>query len=43
MKDRIVYELMPLIKEYLAEGLMRKAADSFAQIFYDETGKYLYE
>lgn len=43
MKDRMVYELMPLIKEYLAEGLMRKAADSFAQLFYEETGKYLYE
>lgn len=43
MGDRMVYELMPLIKEYLAEGLMRKAADSFAQLFYEETGKYLYE
>lgn len=43
MKDRIVYELMPLIKEYLAEGLMHKAADSFAQVFYEEVGKYLYE
>lgn len=43
MADRMVYELMPLIKEYLAEGLMRKAADSFAQLFYEETGKYLYE
>ena len=43
MKDRIVYELMPLVKEYLAEGLMRKAGDSFAQLFYEETGKYLYE
>lgn len=43
MNDRMVYELMPLIKEYLAEGLMRKAADSFAQLFYEETGKYLFE
>lgn len=43
MGDRMVYELMPLIKEYLAEGLMRKAVDSFAQLFYEETGKYLYE
>lgn len=43
MGDRVVYELMPLIKEYLAEGLIRKAADSFAQLFYEETGKYLYE
>ena len=43
MRDRLVYELMPLIKEYLAEGLMRKAADSFAQLFYEEAEKYLYE
>ena len=43
MRDRVVYELMPLIKEYLAEGLMRKAADSFAHLFYDEVEKYLYE
>ena len=43
MRDRMVYELMPLIKEYLAEGLMHKAADSFAQLFYEETGLYLYE
>lgn len=43
MKDRMIYELMPLIKEYLAEGLMRKAADSFAHLFYNETGLYLYE
>lgn len=43
MQDRLVYELMPLIKEYLAEGLMHKAADGFAQLFYEETGRYLYE
>ena len=43
MEARMVYELMPLIKEYLAEGLMKKAADSFAQLFYEKTDKYLYE
>ena len=43
MRDRLVYELMPLIKEYLAEGLMRKAVDSFTQLFYEEVEKYLYE
>lgn len=43
MKNRMIYELMPLIKEYLAEGLMKKAADSFSQLFYEETKKYLYE
>lgn len=43
MKERMIYELMPLIKEYLAEGLMKKASDSLAQLFYEKTGKYLYE
>ena len=43
MKNRMIYELMPLVKEYLAEGLMKKAADSFSQLFYEETKKYLYE
>ena len=43
MKDKLIYELMPLIKEYLTAGLMRKAADRFAKLFYDNTGKYLYE
>ena len=43
MKERMIYELMPLIKEYLAEGLMKKAADSFAQLFYEKTDKRLYE
>ena len=43
MKMRLIYELMPLIKEYLAEGLLQKAADSFAHLFYTEAGVYLYE
>ena len=43
MKERLIYELMPLIKEYLAEGLMQKAADSFSQLFYTEAGVYLFE
>lgn len=43
MKERMIYELMPLVKEYLAEGLMRKASDSFAQLFFEETKKFLYE
>lgn len=43
MKNRMIYELMPLVKEYLAEGLMKKAADSFSQLFYEVTKKYLYE
>ena len=43
MKLRLIYELLPLIKEYLAEGLLQKAADSFAHLFYMEAGVYLYE
>lgn len=43
MKMRLIYELLPLIKEYLAEGLLQKASDSFAHLFYTEAGVYLYE
>lgn len=43
MKDRLIYELMPLIKEYLAEGYLLKARDSFSDLFLKETGKLLYE
>ena len=43
MKDRLIYELMPLIKEYLAEGYLLKARDSFCDLFLKETGKLLYE
>ena len=43
MKERMIYELMPLIKEYLAEGYMLKAKDSFCDLFLKETGKLMYE
>lgn len=43
MKDRMVYELMPLIKEYLAEGYLLKAKDSFCDLFLKNTGKMMYE
>ena len=43
MKERLIYELMPLIKEYLAEGYLLKARDSFCDLFLKETGKMLYE
>lgn len=43
MKDRMIYELMPLIKEYLAEGYMLKAKDAFCDLFLKETGKLMYE
>lgn len=36
-KDTIKYGLMPLMKEYFAEGLLMSAKDAFAQLFYSET------
>lgn len=41
--DRLIYELMPLIKEYLAEGYMLRAKDAFCDLFLKETGKLMYE
>ena len=43
MKARLIYELMPLIKEYLAEGYMLKAKDVFCDLFLKETGRLMYE
>lgn len=43
MNDRLVYELMPLIKEYLAEGYLLNAKDSFCDLFMKETGHMMYE
>lgn len=43
MKERLIYELMPLIKEYLAEGYMLSAKNAFFDLFIKETGKLLYE
>lgn len=43
MKERMIYELMPLIKEYLAEGYLLKAKDSFCDLFLKEIGLLMYE
>lgn len=43
MKARLIYELMPLIKEYIAEGFLLKAKDSFCDLFLKETGRLMYE
>lgn len=43
MRDRMIYELMPLIKEYLSEGYMLKAKDAFCDLFLKETGQLMYE
>ncbi len=43
MKDRIRYELMPLIKEYLNEGYLLSAKDEFNQYFRSTIGLSLFE
>jgi 5-methylcytosine-specific restriction protein B len=43
MEDRVKYELLPLIREYLAEGLLVNAKDEFAKYFYDRIGEVLFE
>lgn len=42
-QERMGYELMPLIKEYLAEGYLLNARDEFCSLFLDTTGKLMYE
>lgn len=43
MQDRLIYELMPLIKEYLQEGLMMKAKNEFCNLFFKLCKCNLYE
>ena len=43
MNKRIRYELFPLIKEYLAEGLLLKAKEEFSTYFYDRIDEVLFE
>lgn len=43
METRIKYELMPLMKEYFAEGLLLKAKEEFSKYFYDKLGEDLFE
>lgn len=43
MKNRIKYELMPLIKEYLQEGLMITAKEEFNKYFQERIGESLFE
>ena len=42
MKERLIYEIMPLMKEYFAEGYMLKAKDEFCNFFYNETKIQMY-
>jgi len=41
-KERVIYELMPLMKEYFTEGLLVKARDEFSKLFFNLTQKQLY-
>jgi len=43
MQNRIRYELYPLVKEYLMEGLLTKAKEEFNKYFVDRINKPLYE
>lgn len=42
-RNRLQYELMPLIKEYLIQGYMPKAKESFSNLFYELLHKHLFE
>lgn len=43
MKNRIQYELFPLIKEYLQEGLLRNAKEEFNTYFSNRISESLFE
>ncbi|SHM69661.1 McrB family protein [Flavobacterium chilense] len=43
MKDRIRYEIFPLIKEYLEEGLIRNAKEEFNNYFTTRINQSLFE
>lgn len=43
MDDRIKYELMPLIKEYLREGYLQNAKEAFNSYFVNRIQKTLFE
>lgn len=43
LNQRLEYELMPLIKEYLELGLLVSAAREFQDLFYNKLGKSLFE
>lgn len=43
MNNRIKYEILPLIKEYLQEGLLRNAKEEFNKYFYDKLKISIFE
>jgi len=42
MNDRLRYEVMPLIKEYLVEGRLSQSKDAFADFFHRRIGEALF-
>ena len=42
-RANIKFGLMPLMKEYFAEGFLLSAKEEFAQLFTSETGTYMYK
>jgi len=43
MEQRIRYELFPLIREYLSEGIMLKAKEEFNKYFFERIGEILFK
>jgi len=43
MNDRLKYELMPLIKEYINEGYLKSALNEFSNYFYEKLGIPMFE
>lgn len=43
MKERLRYELMPLMKEYFSEGYLLSAKDDVTNYFYEKLGIMMYE
>ena len=43
MKNRIMYEILPLIKEYLQEGLLKNAKEEFNKYFKDRIKLSIFE
>lgn len=42
LNDKIEYEIMPLIKEYLVQGMLTSATEEFSKLFYGKIKKQLF-
>ena len=43
MKNRLKYEIMPLINEYLLDGMLSRAKDDFINYFRDKIGEEMFK